>query len=162
MIVDQEYDDWEEHKILGRKRKWFKLEDAKLELEKHKPVQGSYLSLLKGYESITKNIWNSNNNKNEGFDTNGIINTTTLTDNEYNNLSHSFMSSFATNLPYLSTHSMSTYSSNSTSSSLSYNSTSPLLPLQQSPLSSSAISLSTNNFIPTTTTNMTTTNTGFP
>jgi len=47
LIVDRELDDWEEHKIMGRKRKWFNLEEAKAELEKHKPVQSSYLVYLK-------------------------------------------------------------------------------------------------------------------
>ena len=51
LIVDKEYDEWEEHSILGRKRKWFDLFEAKTELEKHKPIQGTYLNLLKGYES---------------------------------------------------------------------------------------------------------------
>lgn len=55
LIVDTEFDEWEEHKKLGRKRKWFNLDEAKLELDKHKPVQGSYLNLLKGYESNCNN-----------------------------------------------------------------------------------------------------------
>lgn len=51
LIVDTELDDWEEHTKLGRKRKWFNLNEAKQELEKHKPVQGTYINLLKGYQS---------------------------------------------------------------------------------------------------------------
>ena len=35
---------------MGRVRKWFNLEEAKSELEKHKPVQGTYLNLLKGFD----------------------------------------------------------------------------------------------------------------
>jgi len=74
-------DEWEEHKLHGRKRKWFDLNEAKSELEKHKPVQGSYLNLLKGYESIpATNI--------DYFATNGHmnsinnININTSTDNQ--------------------------------------------------------------------------------
>lgn len=50
LIVDKELDEWEENTKLGRIRKWFDLIEAKVELEKHKPVQGSYLNLLKGIE----------------------------------------------------------------------------------------------------------------
>lgn len=50
MIVDKELEEWDENKNLGRIRKWFNLEEAKCELEKHKPVQGSYLNLLKGFD----------------------------------------------------------------------------------------------------------------
>ena len=42
-----EYDEWEENLKMGRIRKWFSLDEAKHELEKHKPVQGTYLNLLK-------------------------------------------------------------------------------------------------------------------
>jgi hypothetical protein len=37
---------------LGRRRRWFNIDEAKQELEKHKPVQGTYLSLLKGYGNV--------------------------------------------------------------------------------------------------------------
>lgn len=51
MIVEKEYESWEDSIAIGRRRKWFKIEDAKAELEKHKPIQGTYLNLLKGYDS---------------------------------------------------------------------------------------------------------------
>jgi hypothetical protein len=50
LIVDKELDEWEENTKLGRIRKWFNLDEAKYELEKHKPIQGAYLNLLKGFE----------------------------------------------------------------------------------------------------------------
>lgn len=56
MIVEKEYDEWEENLVFGRKRKWFNLDEAKYELEKHKPIQSTYLNMLKGYE---KTVWQS-------------------------------------------------------------------------------------------------------
>lgn len=53
LIVDKELEEWEEHKNLGRIRKWFNLEEAKIELEKHKPLQGTYINFLKGYGNIS-------------------------------------------------------------------------------------------------------------
>ncbi|CAF0847878.1 unnamed protein product [Brachionus calyciflorus] len=54
LIVDKELDEWEENTKNGRLRKWFSLCDAKYELERHKPFQGCYLNLLKGYETLSK------------------------------------------------------------------------------------------------------------
>ncbi|RMZ97640.1 diphosphoinositol polyphosphate phosphohydrolase 2 [Brachionus plicatilis] len=48
LIVDKELDEWEENTKYGRLRKWFSLNEAISELEQHKPVQVSYLNLLKG------------------------------------------------------------------------------------------------------------------
>ena len=50
---------------MGRIRKWFNLEEAKSELEKHKPVQGSYLNLLKGFDEkiYRKNLNPINSNE---------------------------------------------------------------------------------------------------
>lgn len=49
--VNCELDVWEESKNIGRKRKWFNIEDAKLELEKHKPIQSLYLEKLESSKS---------------------------------------------------------------------------------------------------------------
>jgi len=69
LIVEEELDEWEESTKFGRVRKWFYLEEAKMELEKHKPVQGAYLNLLKGFQNTdhmasreNDNINNNNNN----------------------------------------------------------------------------------------------------
>lgn len=50
LVVNREFEDWEESKKIGRKRKWFKLEDAISELKKNKPVQSLYLTQLKGFQ----------------------------------------------------------------------------------------------------------------
>ncbi len=47
-MVDREFDDWDEKRLNGRTRKWFSIDEAKIELEKHKPIQATYLNLLKG------------------------------------------------------------------------------------------------------------------
>ncbi|KAL7639064.1 UNVERIFIED_CONTAM: hypothetical protein RMT77_010598 [Armadillidium vulgare] len=46
LVVTKELEEWDESRNLGRKRKWFSLEDAVKHLAKHKPVQSSYVSLL--------------------------------------------------------------------------------------------------------------------
>jgi len=46
LVVTEEVDEWEDSKSIGRKRKWFKLEDALNHLEVYKPVQWSYVKLL--------------------------------------------------------------------------------------------------------------------
>lgn len=92
-IVDKEFEDWEEHKVLGRNRKWFNLDEAKSELEKHKPVQGSYLNLLKGYDNNNKNnsylnthtIANNSNNNGSGNDNNNNNYNSNITTNNGNN-----------------------------------------------------------------------------
>lgn len=48
MIVDRELTEWEENTKYGRIRKWFYVDEAKKELEVHKPVQSTYLNLLRG------------------------------------------------------------------------------------------------------------------
>lgn len=69
-IVDKEFEEWEEHKVLGRNRKWFELNEAKYELDKHKPMQGTYLSLLKGYETTKYGKNNNNTYNNSSNNTN--------------------------------------------------------------------------------------------
>lgn len=87
-IVDKEFEEWEEHTVLGRKRKWFDLTEAKHELEKHKPTQGEYLSLLKGYETstINKAITNYGNNSHLNNKTynNNSSNSNTDNSNDFN------------------------------------------------------------------------------
>ena len=97
LIVDKEYDEWEENSILGRKRKWFNLFEAKTELDKHKPIQGTYLNLLKGYES---NASFSDVDKN--FSKNKSVNHNEF-DSFSSNLSHqysSLMTNFSVNFLY--------------------------------------------------------------
>lgn len=77
LIVDKEFDEWDEHKKLGRTRKWFNLEDAKSELDKHKPIQGSYLNLLKGFEHVSS-FYNKTNNSFNHFTFNQTNNTANL------------------------------------------------------------------------------------
>lgn len=60
LIVDKELDEWEENTKFGRLRKWFNLNDAKYELEKYKPVQGTYLNLLKGFDKLNQQYINLN------------------------------------------------------------------------------------------------------
>ncbi|KAI0223147.1 Diphosphoinositol polyphosphate phosphohydrolase 1 [Lamellibrachia satsuma] len=48
LIVTDLLDDWEDARTLGRQRKWFALEDAYQQLGLHKPVQQSYIELIKG------------------------------------------------------------------------------------------------------------------
>ncbi|CAI6369136.1 unnamed protein product [Macrosiphum euphorbiae] len=43
MIVTEELAEWEDSLGIGRKRKWFKLEDALNMLRLHKPTQHTYL-----------------------------------------------------------------------------------------------------------------------
>lgn len=89
LIVDKELEDWEEQKAFGRKRKWFALSDAKQELEKHKPVQGSYLNLLKGYENNRNNLYeHSNTNNTNNNDINIRLHSNTDKKNEYTNNVH--------------------------------------------------------------------------
>ncbi|XP_076043410.1 diphosphoinositol polyphosphate phosphohydrolase 1-like [Oratosquilla oratoria] len=46
LVVTEEMEEWEDSKSIGRKRKWFSVEEAVEELAKHKPVQSRYVSLL--------------------------------------------------------------------------------------------------------------------
>ncbi|XP_074643347.1 diphosphoinositol polyphosphate phosphohydrolase 1-like [Tubulanus polymorphus] len=55
LIVTELLDDWDDAKSLGRKRKWFALEEAKTELKQFKPVQRQYLDLLENCKDIIYN-----------------------------------------------------------------------------------------------------------
>lgn len=56
LIVDKEFDDWDEKRLNGRSRKWFNIGEARLELEKNKPIQATYLNLLKGNQQCELKI----------------------------------------------------------------------------------------------------------
>uniref|UniRef100_A0A8C6MR40 Nudix hydrolase domain-containing protein n=1 Tax=Mus spicilegus TaxID=10103 RepID=A0A8C6MR40_MUSSI len=50
LIVTEVLEDWEDSVNIGRKREWFKIEDAIKVLQCHKPVQASYFETLRqGY-----------------------------------------------------------------------------------------------------------------
>jgi hypothetical protein len=86
LIVDKEYDDWEENRNFGRVRKWFKLDEAKHELFKYKPVQGAYLNLLKGFDSQTySEFTSSSTNSSESF-----VNTSYHSNQNQNNVDELF------------------------------------------------------------------------
>ncbi|XP_067387882.1 diphosphoinositol polyphosphate phosphohydrolase 1 [Emydura macquarii macquarii] len=46
LIVTEVLEDWEDSVNIGRKREWFKIEDAVKVLQYHKPVQASYFETL--------------------------------------------------------------------------------------------------------------------
>ncbi|RXN17900.1 diphosphoinositol polyphosphate phosphohydrolase 1 [Labeo rohita] len=46
LIVTEVLEDWEDSVNIGRKREWFKIEDARRVLQCHKPVQASYFEAL--------------------------------------------------------------------------------------------------------------------
>lgn len=47
MHVDEELPEWEDSRTIGRKRKWFTISEALVQLAQHKPVQRSYIHSLK-------------------------------------------------------------------------------------------------------------------
>ncbi|KAM9006582.1 diphosphoinositol polyphosphate phosphohydrolase 1 isoform X1 [Sminthopsis crassicaudata] len=47
LIVTEVLEDWEDSVNIGRKRDWFKIEDAIKVLQNHKPVQASYFETLR-------------------------------------------------------------------------------------------------------------------
>nr|KAF6462652.1 nudix hydrolase 3 [Molossus molossus] len=52
LIVTEVLEDWEDSVNIGRKREWFKVEDAIQVLQHHKPVQASYFETLRqGYSA---------------------------------------------------------------------------------------------------------------
>nr|XP_058932441.1 diphosphoinositol polyphosphate phosphohydrolase 1 isoform X2 [Kogia breviceps] len=52
LIVTEVLEDWEDSVNIGRKREWFKIEDAIKVLQYHKPVQASYFETLRqGYSA---------------------------------------------------------------------------------------------------------------
>lgn len=58
MVVTQELEEWEDSKTIGRKRQWFSIEEALMQLALHKPTQRHYLQQLrnsKNNTSLTEN-----------------------------------------------------------------------------------------------------------
>ncbi|XP_058589607.1 diphosphoinositol polyphosphate phosphohydrolase 1 isoform X1 [Neofelis nebulosa] len=52
LVVTEVLEDWEDSVNIGRKREWFKIEDAIKVLQYHKPVQASYFETLRqGYSA---------------------------------------------------------------------------------------------------------------
>ncbi|XP_029429309.1 diphosphoinositol polyphosphate phosphohydrolase 1 isoform X2 [Rhinatrema bivittatum] len=50
LIVTEVLEDWEDSVNIGRKREWFRIDDAIKVLQYHKPVQASYFAALRqGY-----------------------------------------------------------------------------------------------------------------
>jgi len=47
MRVTEEMAEWEDSRAIGRKRKWFSIAEALVQLAQHKPVQRSYLHSLR-------------------------------------------------------------------------------------------------------------------
>lgn len=47
MMVTQELDDWEDSRQMGRKRQWFSIDDAMVQLALHKPIQRHYIQQLR-------------------------------------------------------------------------------------------------------------------
>jgi diphosphoinositol-polyphosphate diphosphatase len=56
LVVEETVDDWEEAKSTGRRRSWFSVAEAKEQLQKHKPVQQSYLEKLSGERNIFEKV----------------------------------------------------------------------------------------------------------
>uniref|UniRef100_A0A8C2F9Q0 diphosphoinositol-polyphosphate diphosphatase n=1 Tax=Cyprinus carpio TaxID=7962 RepID=A0A8C2F9Q0_CYPCA len=54
LIVTEVLEDWEDSVNIGRKREWFKIEDAIEVLQCHKPVQATY------FEALQEGCLNSN------------------------------------------------------------------------------------------------------
>ena len=50
LIVTEELEEWDDSKSIGRKRKWFSIEEALDLLAVHKPVQVQYVKLLKNHK----------------------------------------------------------------------------------------------------------------
>ncbi|GCC19940.1 diphosphoinositol polyphosphate phosphohydrolase 3-beta-like [Chiloscyllium punctatum] len=68
LIVTEILEDWEDSVNIGRKREWFKVEDAIEVLQRHKPVHAEYLKKLK--------LGNSNTNGNSLVSSNSVDTTT--------------------------------------------------------------------------------------
>ncbi|KAG8042380.1 hypothetical protein G9C98_005014 [Cotesia typhae] len=47
MRVTEELPEWEDSRNIGRKRKWFTISDALIQLAQHKPIQRSYIHSLR-------------------------------------------------------------------------------------------------------------------
>ncbi|KAJ8715866.1 hypothetical protein PYW08_013151 [Mythimna loreyi] len=47
MTVTQELAEWEDSRLMGRKRQWFSIDDALAQLALHKPIQRHYIQQLR-------------------------------------------------------------------------------------------------------------------
>lgn len=56
MNVTEELADWEDSRIINRKRQWFTIDEALQQLALHKPVQRCYLQQLKNSRATTLNL----------------------------------------------------------------------------------------------------------
>lgn len=62
MHVTDELGDWEDSRIMDRKRQWFTIDDALEQLALHKPVQRRYLQQLRNSKSLTSTIQQTSTN----------------------------------------------------------------------------------------------------
>ena len=53
MNVNQELEEWEDSRTIGRKRQWFSVDDALVQLAIHKPTQRHYLQQLRHSKNST-------------------------------------------------------------------------------------------------------------
>lgn len=56
MYVTEELGDWEDSRNMNRKRQWFTIDDALIQLSLHKPVQRRYLQQLKNSKNLSSSI----------------------------------------------------------------------------------------------------------
>lgn len=54
LIVTEELEEWDDSKSIGRRRKWFKIDEALDLLAVHKPVQVQYVRLLKNHKKTNR------------------------------------------------------------------------------------------------------------
>lgn len=59
MLVTAELEDWEDFRQIGRKRQWFTIDDALVQLARHKPVQRHYLQQMRYSKKLGRNLSNS-------------------------------------------------------------------------------------------------------
>lgn len=81
MHVTDELADWEDSRIMDRKRQWFTIEDALEQLALHKPVQRSYLQQLKNSKNLTTTPSTSANDSIQMFTSNTTIEQTLTANN---------------------------------------------------------------------------------
>ncbi|XP_047992965.1 diphosphoinositol polyphosphate phosphohydrolase 1 isoform X1 [Leguminivora glycinivorella] len=57
MTVTQELAEWEDARLMGRKRQWFSIDDALAQLALHKPIQRHYLQLVCTLPLMDRKQW---------------------------------------------------------------------------------------------------------
>lgn len=60
MIVTKELEEWEDSRAISRKRQWFSVDDALVQLALHKPTQRHYLQKLRHSKSSNATTTTSN------------------------------------------------------------------------------------------------------